>query len=71
MGVFGMNLVAPRRDLIMGCCECGTEIPGVYVTGNLFNTRTTNEEGRNVIELIVNECFKFYHCFDLTSHCFE
>jgi hypothetical protein len=53
----------------MGCCECGAELAGVYMTGNLMPEQVlTNEEGRSVNELIVNECFKFYHCFDLTSH---
>ena len=41
MGVFGLNLVAPRKDLVMGCCECGNDLSGVYLTGNLFNSRTS------------------------------
>lgn len=41
MGVFGLNLVAPRRDLVMGCCESGNELSGVYLTGNFFNNRTS------------------------------
>ena len=41
MGGFGLKLVAPRRDLVMGYCECGNELSGVYLTGNLFNSRTS------------------------------
>jgi len=40
MGVFGLNLIDPRWDLVMGCCECGNELSSVYLTGNLFNSRT-------------------------------
>jgi hypothetical protein len=35
---FGLKLVAPRRDLVMGCCECDDKLSGVYLTGDLFNS---------------------------------
>ena len=46
MGVFVLNLVSSRRDLVMGCCECGTELSGVYMGGNLFNSRTSINQRR-------------------------